>query len=50
MEDGEVMEQEAMFGTLDIALLTALVGLAIWWYMKNNSSSESSSSKSYSIQ
>ncbi|KAL1140084.1 hypothetical protein AAG570_000016 [Ranatra chinensis] len=50
MDAVEINEEEPFFGVLDLALLTALIGLAIWWYMKNSSQPATSSTKTYSIQ
>lgn len=42
---------EPLFGTFDIVLLIALVGLGTWWLLKNKSKPEiTSNGKSYSIQ
>nr|AUX13058.1 NADPH-cytochrome P450 reductase [Apolygus lucorum] len=45
---GEAVE-ESMFGPLDIVLLVALLGVALWWLMKDKSPS-SLKDKSFTIQ
>nr|AHM93010.1 NADPH-cytochrome P450 reductase [Laodelphax striatellus] len=44
----ESMKDESFFGPLDILLITALLGIAAWWFMKDKK--KDSAYKSYTIQ
>ena len=47
----EQLEQEPLFGVLDVVLLITLLGLGGWWLLKNRRQAEEpQQQKSYSIQ
>lgn len=49
-ETEQIASNEPFLGTLDIILLTVLLGGAVWWYLKKRTKEEVAPIRSYSIQ